>query len=78
MKATELTLRLPSEDAEFLEAYAKQHATSVAEIITRYARRLQNEAQRSPHPANASFSGAVPASLDSREAYRQGMIDKHR
>jgi len=42
MDATEITVQMPKEEAEFLEHYAKEHATSVAEIFTRYARRLQS------------------------------------
>jgi hypothetical protein len=78
MNATEVTVQLPREDAEFLETYAKEHATSVAEIFTRYARRLQNTARRSPHPENVKFTGSVPADVDAREAYRKRVLDKHR
>ena len=78
MKATEVTVQLPREEAEFLETYAKEHATSVAEIFTRYARRLQSAAPHAPHPENVKFSGSVPADVDAREAYRKHVIEKHR
>ena len=78
MKATEVTVQLPSEEAEFLEAYAKEHATSVGEIFTRYARRLQGAARRKPHPENVKFSGSVPPEADAREAFRKHVVDKHR
>jgi hypothetical protein len=78
MNATEVTVQLPREDAEFLESYAREHATSVAEIFTRYARRLQSTAQRTPHPENVKFSGSVPAEVNAREAYREHIVDKHR
>ena len=68
---------MPREEAEFLETYAKEHATSVAEIFTRYARRLQSKTRCAPHPANVKFTGSVPADVDGREAYRKHMIDKH-
>jgi len=77
MNATEVTVQLPREDAEFLEAYAKEHATSVAEMVTRYARRLQSTARRVPHPENVKFTGSVPADVDAREAYRKRVVDKH-
>ena len=77
MTATEMTVQLPREQAEFLEAYAKEHATSVTEILTRYARRLQSTARRAPHPENVKFAGSVPADVDAREAYRQHVVDKH-
>ena len=78
MNATEMTVQMPREAAEFLETYAKEHATSVAEIITRYARRLQNTARRAPHPENVKFTGSVPADIDAREDYRKHVVDKHR
>jgi hypothetical protein len=78
MKATEVTVQLPREEAEFLESYAKEHATSVAEIFTRYARRLQSTARRTPHPENVKFTGSVPADLDAADAYGKHIVDKHR
>jgi hypothetical protein len=78
MNATEMKVQMPREEAEFLEAYAKEHATSVAEIFTRYARRLQSTTRRVPHPENVKFSGAVPADVDAQEAYRKHLADKHR
>ena len=78
MDATEVTVQLPREEAEFLETYAKEHATSVAEIFTRYARRLQSATRRAPHPENAKFTGAAPADVDAREAYRKHVVDRHR
>jgi Family of unknown function (DUF6364) len=77
MNATEVTVQLPKEEAEFLKAYAKEHSTSVAELVTRYARTLQNSAKRSPHPENVKFSGSVPSKVDVREAYRKHLVNKH-
>lgn len=77
MKTTALTVQLPEDDAQFLEAYAKEHAVSVAELFARYARRLQN-APRAPHPKNLKFTGAVPPDVDAREEHRQHLQDKHR
>lgn len=77
MNATEMTIQLPREQAEFLETYAKEHATSVAEIFTRYARRLQSTTRPAAHPANVKFTGSVPAEVDAREAYRRHVVDKH-
>jgi len=78
MKATEVTVQLPREEVEFLETYAKEHATSVAEIFARYAKRLQNATRREPHPENVKFSGSVPAEVDVREDYRKHVVHKHR
>jgi len=76
MKTTALTVQLPEDDAQFLEAYAKEHAVSIADLFARYARRLQH-APRSPHPENLKFTGAVPADVDARAEYRQHLAAKH-
>ncbi len=77
MKTTALTVQLPEDDAQFLEAYAKEHAVSIADLFASYARRLQR-APRSPHPDNLKFTGAVPADVDARGEYRQHLAAKHR
>jgi hypothetical protein len=71
MNANEVTVQLARVEAEFLEVYAKEHATSVAEMVTRYARRFQSTARRAPHPENVKFTGSVPADVDVREEYRK-------
>ncbi len=76
MKTTALTVQLPEDDAQFLEAYAKEHAVSVAELFARYAQRLQN-APRAPHPENLKFTGTVPPEVDARTEHRQHLQDKH-
>jgi hypothetical protein len=75
MKTMELTVQLPEDEVHFLEAYAKAHAISVAELLARYARRLQ---QRAPHPDNLKFTGTVPADTDVRQEHRQHVENKHR
>jgi hypothetical protein len=78
MNSTDVTVQLTKEEAEFLEAYAREHATSVAEIFTRYARRLKSSVRRSPHPENVKFTASVPADMNVREEYRKGLVNKHR
>ena len=78
MKATELTVQLPREEADFLEAYAREHATSVAEMLSRYVRRLQNSKRPAPHPENLKFTAAMPPTTDAREEHRQHIVHKHR
>ena len=78
MNATEVTVLLPQEEADFLESYAKEHATSVAEIFARYAKRLHSAARREPHPDNVKFTGAVPAKVNVPAEHRQHLVDKHR
>ena len=74
MKTAELLLRLPEDEARFLEQYAKDHAISLGDLVARYARLLQ----RIPHPDNLQFTGAVPEHADAREEYRAYIEKKHR
>jgi len=74
MKTTELTVQLPEAEIQFLKSYAQEHSLSVAELLARFARRLQS---RPPHPANLKFTGAVPAGVDAREEYRRHLEKKH-
>lgn len=76
MKTTALTVQLPEDEAQFLEAYAREHAVSLAELFARYARRLQN-APRAPHPENLKFTGTVPLEVDARAEHRRHLQDKH-
>ena len=78
MKITDVTVHLPSEEADFLQNYAQEHATSVADIFARYARRLHRAARPAPHPENLKFTGVVPAVADAREAHRRHLVEKHR
>ena len=77
MKTTELTVQLPEDEAHILEAYAKEHALSVGELLVRFARRLRNT-PGAPHPANLKFTGTIPADVDAREEHRQHLERKHR
>ena len=52
MPSAELIIELPAEEADFLQAYAKEHGTTVATLMTRYAQALRNAPRRPPHPAN--------------------------
>ncbi|MHB8524511.1 MAG: hypothetical protein ACYDH9_27665 [Limisphaerales bacterium] len=78
MRTTELKVRLAAEDADFLETYAKDRATTVDEVLARYARRLHSASARAPHTENLKFRGVLPADVDAREIHRQRIVDKHR
>ncbi len=77
MKTTTLTVQLPEDDVQFLDAYAKKHAVSIADLFAGYARRLQRT-PLAPHPENLKFTGAVPADVDARADHREHLAAKHR
>ncbi len=78
MPSAELIIELPAEEADFLQAYAKEHGTTVARLMARYAQALRNAPRRPPHPANVQFTGTIPEEVDARETYLQHMVEKHR
>lgn len=51
MPTAELTIELPVEEVDFLKLYAKEHGTTVAALLKRYAQALRNAPRRLPHPA---------------------------
>lgn len=77
MKITALTVQLPEDDVQFLDAYAKKHAASIADLFAGYARWLQRP-PLAPHLENLKFTGAVPADLDARRDHREHLAAKHR
>lgn len=78
MPSAELIIELPAEEADFLRAYAKEHGTTVAALMARYANALRNAPRRPPHPANVQFTGTIPAVVDVHETYLQHVTKKHR
>jgi hypothetical protein len=78
MDKTERTVRLPESEAQFLEAYATEHAMTLTELLVRYAHRLHTVSQLTPHPRNLKLTGRVPADADVREEYRRHIESKHR
>jgi NRPS condensation-like uncharacterized protein len=76
--STAETIELPSKDMAFLKAYAREHGMTLSSLLVEYASSLRAEAELKPHPANAQFTATVPPDVDAREAYLQGMEEKHR
>ena len=76
MNTAELTIRLPTEEATFLERYAQQHQTTVDELIASYAKRLKGRATPLLHPDIVKITGLVPADWDARAAYHQHTLKK--
>ena len=76
---TKLTVRLPDENLEFVKRYAKDHGTTVTEVLDRYLTRLREVETRSGHhPKVERLSGLAPAEADARALYHEHLLDKHR
>ena len=78
MPSAELIVELPAEEVDFLQAYAREHGTTVATLMARYAQALRNTPRRPPHPANVQFTGTIPSDVDVRETYLQHVVEKGR
>ncbi|MBM3891191.1 MAG: hypothetical protein FJ388_18930 [Verrucomicrobia bacterium] len=78
MATTELTVKLPAEEIEFLRAYAKQHGLSVSDLMERYVQKLRSSTRGSIHPEVEQITGLVPDEIDAEGAYRQHVLGKHR
>ena len=75
METTEISIRLPKDEAEFLEAYAREQGLSVADVIDRFIQQLQDAA--GVHPDVRRISGLVPEEVDAQVAYRSHLLRKH-
>ena len=77
MPSAELTLQLPAEELKFLQTYADEHGTTVAEIVTRYVQRLKLSESQSLHPDIVNLTGLVPADINAKAQHHQHLLDKH-
>ena len=78
MPSAELTLQLPAEEIEFLNSYAQEHGTTVAEIVARYVKRLKSAERKPLHQDIVNITGLVPRQVDAETEHRQHLLDKHR
>ncbi|HEX7181181.1 MAG TPA: DUF6364 family protein [Thermoanaerobaculia bacterium] len=77
METTELTVRLPKQDLEFAERYARKHRMTVTELIGRYLQRLRTLSETPIHPEVEKISGLVPPDIDAEALYREHLLSKH-
>jgi len=78
MPSAELTIELPAEEVDFLQAYAKEHGTTVAGLMARYAQALRSAPRRPIHPDVQKLTGLIPPEIDAKETYIQHILEKHR
>jgi hypothetical protein len=77
MPTATLTVDLPAEELQFLQAYAREHGVSAAEVVTQYVQRLKNATRPAIHPEVSAITGLVPQSVDAQEEYRKHLLEKH-
>jgi len=77
MTTKKLQVELPAEDVEFMEAYAKEHGKSVADVLAQYIQRLKSRQSQDLHPEVKKITGVLPPDLDVKSEYHQHIVDKH-
>jgi hypothetical protein len=78
MDTAKLTLRLPTEDADFIKAYAKEHGISVSAVLNRFVQRLKAAQSQDIHPDIYQIAGIVPQDVDAEAEYHDHLLEKHR
>lgn len=74
---TELNIRLPQRDVDFVNAYAKKHQVSVDEVIDRSLRLLRQADTSGLHPEVLAVSGILPSEIDAEAAHHGHLAQKH-
>ena len=72
-----ITIRLPKQDVEFAKAYAKAHGLSMTEVIDRHLRHLMALERHTPSAELDAITGLLPTDLDTEQAYRDHLAEKH-
>jgi len=78
MASKTLYVELPEGDVDFMEAYARRHGKSVADLLGMYIRHLRQRESRDLHPEVTKMTGIIPKDIDVSSQYLQHMVDKHR
>ncbi len=78
MDTAKLTVRLPTEDADFIKTYAKEHGLSVSALLNRFVQRLKAAQSQDIHPDIYQIAGIVPPDVDTETEYHNHLLEKHR
>ncbi|GMQ30464.1 DUF6364 family protein [Algoriphagus confluentis] len=78
--STKLTLNLKKEVIEEAKAYAKQHQTSVSQLVENYLDSLTRVSKKKStvSPLVESLTGIIPTDYDERKDYRDYIDKKYR
>jgi hypothetical protein len=71
------TVQLSKEDAETLEAYARERDLTVEEVVQRLVASLRRPDAADIHPDVREITGLVPSDVDAEEAHGQHQLRKH-
>ena len=71
-----ITVVLPQEDLEFLQAYSQALGTSAEVVLAQQARTLRELHQKPLHPDIIAASGIIHSSIEGQEAHRDHVCKK--
>ncbi len=74
---SKLVLEVPEEQIQSAVRFAKQHETTVDELVARYLQQLGPAEVADLHPAVQRLTGILPSDLEPKEAYLQAVLEKH-
>ncbi|HET6566322.1 MAG TPA: DUF6364 family protein [Rhodothermales bacterium] len=77
MDSAEIRIRLPKRDLAFVEAYAKEHRLTVAQVIDRSLKLLQKLDPEAIHPDLRAITGIIPPGVNAEEEYYNHLLRKH-
>jgi hypothetical protein len=70
-------IHISKEDAETLEAYAREHDLTVDEVVHRFVQSLQDASTEDIHPDVQAITGLVPPDVNAEQEYRRQQLRKH-
>lgn len=73
----ERTVQLSKEDAETLEAYAREQGLTVDEVLQRSVASLRDTDADDIYPEVRAITGLVPSNVDAKDDYGRHQLRKH-
>lgn len=78
MNTSELTVRLPENEASFLAGFAEKNKITISDLIVHFVEQLRKVEKYSHHPDIDKFAGIIPLDIDVQREYHDHLEAKHR
>ena len=72
-----LTIRVDSRLIEQTKIYAREHNTSISQLVETYFLNLSTEKEGAHSPLVQQLTGIIPADVDAEEAYQEYLSEKY-
>ncbi len=77
MSTSQLSVKLPESQIDFLKDYAKQNHVSVSQLVERWIQSLKSKPKPEIHPDIKKYTGIIPPDINAKEAYAEYIMKKH-